>query len=498
LARIADIWYLAGPKSVPQIRSIAGFLERSVNLDPSAGNAETRRKLCSSYLASGDLRKLLQQARELALIKGEELQARLFTAVACFLLNLKAEGQAELQYLLQRLDELTDQQLFSLLELLIGYGALDDAQAVLDGSPSQGKRTHWLNELQAQVYQERADHMSALSILTKEYLASFSEPAKLRKLHSLRAKCLDATGEYAAAHASFEAMNRAARQEYSAAGRKDAAQRYIELGPRQLPQFEFIESAPYVHAFMIGFPRSGTTLLETILGTQPDVRTLSEADAITAVRRKMIGMGKAYPDDLTRLTAKEVTRLRSAYFDHNRNYIESGEQFSVLIDKLPLNIIHVPLIKILFPEARFILSLRHPADVCLSCFQQDFILNDDMAHFTDLEGCFMRYRDVMGLFETVRAGLELAVWTVRYEDLVADLSGTVEDLCVFLGIEPDQRYRDFHAINKDRLVATPSRSQVARPIYKSAQNRWINYRAVISPFLGIVQECLDRYRYSGS
>ena len=108
-----------------------------------------------------------------------------------------------MQFLQQRLHELSNQQVFSLLELLISYGALDDAQAVLDDARSEGKKMTGLAELQAQVFQEKGDYAAALSILTAEYLASIHNPTVLRKLHSQRAKCLEATGEYVAALASY-------------------------------------------------------------------------------------------------------------------------------------------------------------------------------------------------------------------------------------------------------------------------------------------------------
>ena len=318
-------------------------------------------------------------------------------------------------------------------------------------------------------------------------------------MHSIRGKCLEATGDFSRAHESFGAMNRAARQTYNAAHAKDMALRYSELGSRDLPQFEFDESPPYIPVFMIGFPRSGTTLLETILDTHGDIRTLSEVDAITAVRSAMTRSGRSYPDDLPQLTADEVARLRAAYFDHNlaQADIDADAKFSVLVDKLPLNIIHIPLIKILFPDARFILSLRHPADVCLSCFQQDFVLNDEMLHFTSLESCFRRYRDIMSLFDTYRATLDLAICTIRYEDLVADFTGVVEGLFTYLGVEPDSRYRKFHEQNRDRLVTTPSKSQVIEPIYRSSRHRWTNYHDVIIPLLPIIAEQLELYGYTG-
>jgi hypothetical protein len=265
---------------------------------------------------------------------------------------------------------------------------------------------------------------------------------------------------------------------------------------RSLPLFADSQPRPYTPVFMIGFPRSGTTLLDTILATQNEIRTLSEVDGISAVRQKITDTGKTWPDEGAALTARDVDRLRDIYYEHNELFLRDDEHFSVLIDKLPLNIVHLPLIKALFPQAKYIFSLRHPVDVCLSCFQQNFSMNIEMFHFTDLENCFIRYRDVMRLFERYRAELDLNLHTVRYEDLIADLDSVADGVFHFLGVQADESYRDFHKLNEQRLIVTPSREQVSRPIYRSSRNRWKNYAAQLQPHIPLVQQFIAEYGYT--
>ncbi|MDP6675107.1 MAG: sulfotransferase [Gammaproteobacteria bacterium] len=247
---------------------------------------------------------------------------------------------------------------------------------------------------------------------------------------------------------------------------------------------------------MIGFPRSGTTLLETILDTQKGIRTLSEFDAISYARSGMTGLGYKYPEDLSSMTANEVGYLRDAYFQHNQQFLLQDKDLGLVIDKLPLNIQHVPFIMVLFPGAKFILSIRHPVDVCLSCFHQDFHLNNAMRYFTDLRGCFLRYRDVMGLFERYRQELDLNVHTVCYEDLVSDLEHTAGDLFRFLEYLPREDFTRFYDANKNKVVKTPSNSQVVRPLYDSSCGKWRQYASQVEKFIPIVRPFVEQYGYS--
>ena len=186
----------------------------------------------------------------------------------------------------------------------------------------------------------------------------------------------------------------------------------------------------------------------------------------------------------------------NAYLGHVGHFIGTDDDIDVLIDKLPLNILHLPLLWMMFPSARFILSLRHPADSCLSCFQQAFQLNEEMRHFTRLESCFERYRDVMNLGERFIAELQLDVCRVRYEDLVGDMDTVATAVFDFLNVTPDAGFHDFHLANRGRVIVTPSANQVTKPIYSSSRFRWKNYATQVAPLLPIVRLLIERYGYA--
>ena len=159
--------------------------------------------------------------------------------------------------------------------------------------------------------------------------------------------------------------------------------------------FESVKKEP---TFIIGFPRSGTTLLNTILNKHPNVDVIEEKPIINRFIKILDKEIYSNFSNLKGLDQKKLNDLKISYFDILKNYTEHDEQ-KIYIDKMPLNIIHVGEIVRIFPNAKFILAIRHPCDCILSCFMQNFLLNDAMANFTDLESTSKFYNQVMILWE---------------------------------------------------------------------------------------------------
>ena len=136
--------------------------------------------------------------------------------------------------------------------------------------------------------------------------------------------------------------------------------------------------------FLIGFPKSGTTLLDQILDSHGQLQVLEEKPALQEVKKYAAQMEGGFPGALPGLGREEIRVLRQIYFDSVNDSLPQSPE-SRLIDKMPLNIINVPLILKLFPQAKFILAVRHPHDVCLSCFMQNFRLNSHMVNFLSLK-----------------------------------------------------------------------------------------------------------------
>lgn len=231
--------------------------------------------------------------------------------------------------------------------------------------------------------------------------------------------------------------------------------------------------------FLVGFPRSGTTLLDQILDGHPRVQVLEERPLVTGMIGRLVAAGHQYPGDLPSLDDATLDALRTGYFKDRGHHIEVAPG-SVFIDKMPLNITDAALIRRVFPDARFLLSLRDPCDVCLSCFMQAFELNDWMAVFTNLEDTARLYGAVFDLWFRMVDELGLDHHVVRYEDLINDLRGTAEATMRYLGLDWDDRMANFHDHARRRgHLATPSHAQVTRPVYRDAVNRWRRYGSVM-------------------
>jgi tetratricopeptide (TPR) repeat protein len=247
--------------------------------------------------------------------------------------------------------------------------------------------------------------------------------------------------------------------------------------------------------FLIGFPRSGTTLLDQILDSHPALSTMEEKDALDQVRRLVEEMPEGYPDALAGLGADALRELRRRYFDEvDRQLGDLGGRTPV--DKMPLNTIDAGLIYRLFPHARILLALRHPCDVVLSGFMQAMKPNTAMVLFDSLISTARFYAQVMGLWLRYREVLPLRVQSIRYEDLVADFAGETRRVLDFLGLPWDDAVLSYAEHAKTRSIATPSYHQVVQPIYRRAVGRWHNYADEFAEGLPVLQTFIQAFGYS--
>ncbi len=250
--------------------------------------------------------------------------------------------------------------------------------------------------------------------------------------------------------------------------------------------------------FLIGFPRSGTTLLDTVLLSHSRISVVEEKPMV----QKMVRLARSWQADQSlnheNLTDQQVADLRAAYMTSLRQHLpDMAGADQVVIDKLPLNIVEAGLISKVFPNARFLLVLRHPCDCVLSCFMQDFRLNNAMSNFLDLKSAVQCYDKVMSLWATYRECLDLPLHTVKYEQIVADLEATVGQVLEFLGLEWEDAMTDYKATALDRKhIGTPSYHQVVQPIYGRADGRWQRYREHMQPVLPVLLKWAEIYGYS--
>jgi Flp pilus assembly protein TadD len=248
--------------------------------------------------------------------------------------------------------------------------------------------------------------------------------------------------------------------------------------------------------FVIGFPRSGTTLLEQMLDAHPDFCSMDERGYVYQLIERMEHAGQRYPADLAGLTRNEAGQLRAVYRRLvGRTLPDLGQRR--LIDKNPLNMLCLPMILRLFPEARIILCIRHPCDVLLSCSMQAFRSPAFRVMCSSLPRLARGYAQA---FEQCCRHIEVfkpRVLEWRYESVVDDFEGAVARLGRFLEVEDTSPMADFarHARAK-QFIATPSYAQVTQPVNAAAVGRWMNYREQFEPVLPVLRPWLERFGYA--
>lgn len=242
--------------------------------------------------------------------------------------------------------------------------------------------------------------------------------------------------------------------------------------------------------FIVGFPRSGTTLLDTLLMGHPRLCVTEEKPMLNAVARKLGGY-----EHIPGLTEDQITELRELYFAEAATHVPHLER-RILVDKQPFAMVDAPLIYRIFPNAKILFVQRHPCDCVLSCYVTRFEPNAALANFVTLEGTARLYGELRKFYSQCRSILPMIVHLVRYERLVDDAESEMRALIAFLGLEWTDSVLDNRTIAKDRgFINTPSYSQVIEPLYDRSIGRWERYREQMKPVLPMLEPWAKRMGY---
>jgi hypothetical protein len=247
--------------------------------------------------------------------------------------------------------------------------------------------------------------------------------------------------------------------------------------------------------FVVGFPRSGTTLLEQMLDAHPRLQSMDERPFFNQLANQLEDVEVEVPRDLGRLDQRDCDELRKGYLLLSCGKL--NRQWDVrLVDKNPLNMLWLPMIHRMYPEAKFILALRHPCDVILSCYMQNFRAAPLAVASRSLATLARAYVAAMEqwLYHVALIGPDVLV--SRYEDLVADPGGGTRRIAEFLGLDDAGSMLGFDARAREKgFIATPSYTQVIEPINARSVGHWQRYRQWFEPVLPMLGPMLARWNY---
>ncbi|MFI4860765.1 MAG: sulfotransferase [Phycisphaerales bacterium JB063] len=251
-------------------------------------------------------------------------------------------------------------------------------------------------------------------------------------------------------------------------------------------------------AFLIGHPRSGTTLTEQVLAAHPNAVTLDEREAFVQVESTILGLVPTV-ETLNAATIEQAQRFGQAYTKEAARYLNEPVGGRLLVDKRPDSVLLLPTILRMMPRSRVVVVIRDPRDVCASCYEQSFQLGVISAQFHSIESTCRYYAWFMSFWLRMREILPSAMWhEVRYEDLVENTESTARALIDFVGLPWEDGVLAFTEKAAKRVVSTPSYAAVAKPITGSAVGRWRAYADEFATQADTLAPYLEAFGYDES
>lgn len=429
----------------------------------------------------------------------------LMASVAGLLLQMGEQADAE--WLLQKLDALPDLeqecqlQIISMLERL---NRLEEAQSRFDqlGEPTRASRPRW-QLVRGQLAQRGGNLVEAQSAY-RALLDTAAPDADRQHFLFPLAKILDSDGRHdeamrtvQLAHESqWQAMQALVRHRIDEGRPIMAITEYgCEAGDVRDWQHEQAPDVQNSPIFIVAFPRSGTTLLEQMLDAHPQLQTMDEQPILQKTVLHFERQGLAYPASLKGASPAQLREIRRYYWAlvSEKVQLQPGQR---LIDKNPLNMLRLPAICRLFPNARIILAIRHPCDVLISNFFQHYRAPEFVRLCRDLPSLATAYRKAFDFWYAQAQLLNPPVMELRYESFVMDFEPQARALADFLSLHWDEAMlKPAEHARARGFISTPSYSQVIQPVNTRAVGRWRRYESALAPILPELRAYLDRWQY---
>jgi len=412
-----------------------------------------------------------------------------------------ADAHSHLGTVLQRVGRLDDarQAYEECLELVPGHGAAlagllwimdlrgqrDAALKMVRPLLEQGQLLPDPAISLARIHQHRGDTDLALALL-EPLLNDDLRPAMEARLRFALGELRDGRGDYSQAFEHFDRGNRLKGMPFDAdlhrrqfEALKDA---FSQKNMARLPRSGHESQLP---VFIVGMPRSGTSLVEEIITSHPQAHGAGELELISDLARTLpirLGSDRHYPECVPELDVTHVTAMAADYL---AALGKPGDAITLVSDKMPTNFLHLGLIELLLPRSRIIHCTRDPMDTGLSCFFHDF-LGQGLSFSFDLRNIGIYYVLYEGLMPHWKEVLSLPLLEVNYEELVKDQENVTREMLEFVGLAWDDRCLRFY--ESDRTVITASSAQVRQPIYASSIGRWKHYEKYLQPLKEALEE----------
>jgi len=418
----------------------ADSIGHALRLDPD--NAGAYYDLAEVRIGQGLYEDALHDIRRALQLKPDYIAA---TAVEAYVLEHLSDYQAAVQCLIPVLDRYLDYP-----EVALVYASL----------------THFTKDYDGAI--ARLENLLAKDGLLEKHRA---------QIHFTLGQLFDKHGKYTQAFAHFRAGNQLMPATFDSRAWRDRITNLIDTfshdAMMRAPRVSNRSGKPI---FIVGMPRSGTTLVEQILSMYSEVAAAGELADIGALVGELEETLKhtSPASDITQLSREQCDCLAQRYLDLLAGRYPNALQVT---DKMPQNFLHLGWIALLFPGARVIHCVRDPLDTCLSCYFQMF--TGDHPYAYDLTNLGVYYRQYQRLMRHWREVLDIPIFDVRYEALVRDPDTLGQAMVEFCGLKWDKRCLDFH--KSERSVATASFQQVRRPIYSSSLGRWRHYSEYLDP-----------------
>ena len=458
--------------------------ENAINLAPQGGMAELFLNLCHALGAPEHRGKRLHTAEEADRRFPGNHAVLIELGLAQAAAGQMAQGEASLRRAAAEETEFGEARLE--LGLLLEHANLLDK---LDAHNAECEALGPSDELLflkawSLRRRERFDEAAELAALIPDTI----NPIRTAQL---RAEIADRLGHSDEAYRQWTLMNEASRAAHppqpGPTYREQTVAATLAMQPA-LPAVPPEPGSPPDPVFIAGSPRSGTTLLDTLLTALPELQVFEEQPMLVQIETE-------FPDLARATDPQRVLAARRRYFEL-AEAIEGPAAGRRLVDKMPLHLTHMPVIQRLFPGASIVLVERHPADAVLSCFMANFMVNHAMRSYSRIGEAAQTYDAVFANWERASELLPLSVHKVRYERMVADLEAEMRALLAFLGLEWRAAVLDNQTSAAKRgAVRTASYAQVGQPLYARAVARWERYRDQLEPVLPVLEPWIKRMGY---